>query len=79
MLYRWMKDQGLNVSATRWIGRESWFDDPGSEDATVTTRLAECDRYTWEEMRVKGFAATQLREACREVTASPAWMFQAEG
>lgn len=79
MIYQWMKNQGLNVSAIRWIGRESWFNYPGGgNDTTIRTRREVCSKYDWASVQISGYDSAQLKEACCEVTTSPSWLFQVD-
>jgi len=71
MLYLWMKNQGVGVTAFAWIGLEEWFLYGGNKDASIATRHKECNKYDWESVKVPGFVASQLKKACHEVTSSP--------
>lgn len=58
MMYQSFKDQGLNVSATNWIGRSSWS-------------LKDCAEIKWRNIQIPSFNATTgatLRHLCLEAT-----------
>lgn len=60
LMYQWMKDEGLNVTALDWIGRTQWSTE-------------NCRAYDWSSVEVPGYEPAELNRSCHEVTTGPTW------
>lgn len=61
MAYQWMKDQGFDLTAFHWIGRDGWS-------------AKDCLETDWEKIDIPGFTAVGLNQACHDVVTSPTWI-----
>lgn len=65
MMYQWVQDQKLNVTAFKWVGRTRWSTE-------------NCVRYDWNSVEVPGYSPTALNRSCHEVTTSPSWILKGD-